>query len=210
MAASGAVPENEKKITSFKKVESQIESKISKVGTDREFYEHNADCPTCRQAITLEFKEGQLTELTTKEQELRNGLVELQTKISAHETQLRIMREDEKRLSNVRVQIATTNTSVKGLNDTIKRLEKEIKELRTPKVNDTDTNELETIQTQITQAQEELKQLISDKTYLDVASTLLKDTGIKTNIIKQYLPVINKLANKYLTSMDFFVNFNVS
>ena len=119
------------------------------------------------------------------------------------------MREDEKRLSNIRVQIATANTSVKGLNDTIKRLEKEIKELRTPKVNNTDINELETIQTQITQAQEELKQLLNDKTYLDVASSLLKDTGIKTNIIKQYLPVINKLVNKYLTSMDFFVNFNL-
>ena len=203
------IPENEKKIAAFTKIETQIEGKISKVGTDRSFYEHNADCPTCRQAITLEFKEGQLTELVAKEQELRSGLIELQTKISAHETQLRIMREDEKRLSNIRVQIATANTSVKGLNDTIKRLEKEIKELRTPKVNNTDINELKTIQTQITQAQEELKQLLNDKTYLDVASSLLKDTGIKTNIIKQYLPVINKLVNKYLTSMDFFVNFNL-
>ncbi len=203
------IPENEKKIAAFTKVESQIESKISKVGNDRSFYEHNADCPTCRQAITLEFKEGQLTELATKEQELRSGLTELQTKITEQENVIAELREKDKELSNVRVQIATTNTSVKGLNDTIKRLEKEIKELRTPKVSNTDTNELETIQTQIKQAQEELKQLISDKSYLDVASTLLKDTGIKTNIIKQYLPVINKLVNKYLTSMDFFVNFNL-
>jgi DNA repair exonuclease SbcCD ATPase subunit len=179
------------------------------VGNDRSFYEHNADCPTCRQAITLEFKEGQLTELATKEQELRSGLTELQTKITEQENVIADLREKEKELSNVRVQIATTNTSVKGLNDTIKRLEKEIKELRTPKVNNTDTNELETIQTQIKESQEELKQLMIDKTYLDVASTLLKDTGIKTNIIKQYLPVINKLVNKYLTSMDFFVNFNL-
>jgi len=203
------IPENEKKIAAFTKVESQIESKISKVGNDRSFYEHNADCPTCRQAITLEFKEGQLTELATKEHELRSGLTELQTKITEQENIVAELREKDKELSNVRVQIATTNTSVKGLNDTIKRLEKEIKELRTPKVSNTDTNELETIQTQIKEAQEELKQLMIDKTYLDVASTLLKDTGIKTNIIKQYLPVINKLVNKYLTSMDFFVNFNL-
>jgi DNA repair exonuclease SbcCD ATPase subunit len=203
------IPENEKKIAAFTKVESQIESKISKVGNDRSFYEHNADCPTCRQAITLEFKEGQLTELATKEQELRSGLTELQTKITEQENVIAELREKDKELSNVRVQIATTNTSVKGLNDTIKRLEKQIKELRTPKENNTDTNELETIQTQIKEAQEELKQLMIDKTYLDVASTLLKDTGIKTNIIKQYLPVINKLVNKYLTSMDFFVNFNL-
>ena len=203
------IPENEKKIAAFTKIETQIEGKISKVGTDRSFYEHNADCPTCRQAITLEFKEGQLTELGTKEQELSEGLTELQTKITEQENIVLDLREKEKELSNVRVQIATTNTGVKGLNDTIKRLEKEIKELRTPKVNNTDINELKTIQTQITQAQEELKQLLNDKTYLDVASSLLKDTGIKTNIIKQYLPVINKLVNKYLTSMDFFVNFNL-
>ena len=203
------IPENEKKIAAFRKIESQIESKISKVGNDRSFYEHNADCPTCRQAITLEFKEGQLTELGTKEQELSEGLTELQTKITEQENIVLDLREKEKELSNVRVQIATTNTGVKGLNDTIKKIEKEIKELKTPKVNDTDLNELQTIQTQIEEAQEELKELLNDKTYLDVASSLLKDTGIKTNIIKQYLPVINKLVNKYLTSMDFFVNFNL-
>jgi len=203
------IPENEKKVAAFRKIESQIEGKISKVGTDRSFYEHNADCPTCRQAITLEFKEGQLTELTTKEQELTSGLTELQAKLSAHEALLRTQKAEEKNLSNVRVQIATTNTGIKGLNDTIVRLEKEIKQIRNPKKESTDIDVLDTLQSQIELAQEELKQLINDKTYLDVASTLLKDTGIKTNIIKQYLPVINKLVNKYLTSMDFFVNFNL-
>jgi DNA repair exonuclease SbcCD ATPase subunit len=203
------IPENEKKITALKKIESQIESKISKVGDDRSFYEHNADCPTCRQAITLEFKEGQLTELGTKEHELASALTELQTKITTQENVIAELRGKEKDLSNVRIQIATTNTGIKGLDETIKRLEKQIQDLRTPKQNSIDTNELNVIQSQIKQAQEELKQLLDDKAYLDVASTLLKDTGIKTNIIKQYLPVINKLVNKYLTSMDFFVNFNL-
>ena len=203
------IPENEKKIAAFTKVESQIESKISKVGNDRSFYEHNADCPTCRQAITLEFKEGQLTELTAKEQELRSGLTELQTKITEQENVITDLREKEKELSNVRIQIATTNTSIKGLNDTIKRLEKQIKELKNSKQENTDVSELDSIQTHIDEDQKELKQMLDEKTYFDVASTLLKDTGIKTNIIKQYLPVINKLVNKYLTSMDFFVNFNL-
>ena len=203
------IPENEKKIAALKKIESQIESKISKVGNDRSFYEHNADCPTCRQAITLEFKEGQLTELGTKEHELASALTELQTKITTQENVIAELRGKEKDLSNVRIQIATTNTGIKGLDETIKRLEKQIQDLRSPKQNSIDTNELNVIQSQIKQAQEELKQLLDDKAYLDVASTLLKDTGIKTNIIKQYLPVINKLVNKYLTSMDFFVNFNL-
>jgi DNA repair exonuclease SbcCD ATPase subunit len=203
------IPENEKKITSFKKVESQIESKISKVGTDREFYEHNADCPTCRQAITLEFKEGQMVELLSKEHELINGLTELQAKITAQENVVAELREKEKELSNVRIQLATTQTSVKGLNDSITKLQKQIEQVGKIKQENIDESELKTIQNQIEEAQKELKVLIEEKSYLDVASVLLKDTGIKTNIIKQYLPVINKLVNKYLTSMDFFVNFNL-
>jgi DNA repair exonuclease SbcCD ATPase subunit len=202
------IPENEKKITALKKIESQIEGKISKVGTDRSFYEHNADCPTCRQAITMEFKEGQLTELGTKEHELASALTELQTKITDQENVIAELREKEKELSNVRIQLATTQTGVKGLNDSITKLEKQIKQIQKPK-EDIDEDELDTIKKEVEQAQDELKQLLDDKAYYDVASSLLKDTGIKTNIIKQYLPVINKLVNKYLTSMDFFVNFNL-
>jgi DNA repair exonuclease SbcCD ATPase subunit len=202
------IPENEKKITALKKIESQIEGKISKVGTDRSFYEHNADCPTCRQAITLGFKEEQLKELHTKEEELAGGLTELQTKITEQEGVIAELRENEKELSNVRIQLATTQTSIKGLNDSITKLEKQIKQIQQPKEN-IDENELDAIKKEVEQAQGELKQLLDDKAYYDVASSLLKDTGIKTNIIKQYLPVINKLVNKYLTSMDFFVNFNL-
>jgi DNA repair exonuclease SbcCD ATPase subunit len=201
-------PENEKKIAALRKIESQIEGKISKVETDKHFYEHNADCPTCRQAITLEFKEGQLSGLLTKEQELAGGLTELQAKITEQENVVTELREKEKELSNVRIHLATTQTSIKGLNDSITKLEKQIKQIQKPKES-VDENELNSIKKEVEQAQDELKQLLDEKAYYDVASSLLKDTGIKTNIIKQYLPVINKLVNKYLTSMDFFVNFNL-
>jgi DNA repair exonuclease SbcCD ATPase subunit len=202
-------PQNEKKIAALKKIESQIESKISKVGTDRDFYEHNADCPTCRQAITLGFKEEQLKELHVKEEELDNGLKELQIKITEHQNIQIGLREKEKELSNIRVQLATTQTSIKGLNDSTKKIENQIKEIQNAKQEDADENQLITIKKEIEEAQHELKALMEEKSYLDAASGLLKDTGIKTNIIKQYLPVMNKLVNKYLTSMDFFVNFNL-
>ena len=208
-ATVAKAPEIEKKIAAFRKVESQIESKISKVENDKHFYEHNPDCPTCRQAITLEFKEGQLSELQTKEQELSGGIGELRTKISEQDSYLKVIRTDEKKLNTIKIEVATKQTGIQGLNTAIKRLEKQIKELQTAEKQDSNYNELTTIQEQIKQAQSELKQLIDDKTYYDVASTLLKDTGIKTNIVKQYLPVINKLVNKYLSSMDFFVNFNL-
>jgi DNA repair exonuclease SbcCD ATPase subunit len=202
-------PENERKIAAFRKVESQIESKISKIVSDKHFYEHNADCPTCRQAITLEFKEGQLGDILSKKQELTGGLTELVEKINAQQKVLDEIRASEKVLQKVRIELATKQTGKSGLEAAIKKLEKQIQELKKPIYESTDGNELETIKKQIDEGQDLLKQLLDEKAYFDVAATLLKDSGIKTNIIKQYLPVINKLINKYLSSMDFFVNFNL-
>jgi DNA repair exonuclease SbcCD ATPase subunit len=202
------IPENEKKITALKKIESKIESKISEVGTDRSFYEHNADCPTCRQAITMEFKQGHLGELLSKEQELTTGLTELQTKISEHETLLTTLRSEEQKLHTVRIELATKQTGKTGLESVIAKLEKQIADLNTIQ-EDADTNELVILKEQITTTENDLRNLIEEKSYYDTAASLLRDSGIKTKIIKQYLPIINKLVNKYLASLDFFVNFNL-
>ena len=202
------IPENEKKIIAFKKVESKIESKISEVGTDRSFYEHNADCPTCRQAITLESKERHLGDLLSKDQELASGLIELQAKIIEHETLLASLRSDEQTLHTVRIELATKQTGKAGLEAAIAKLEKQIADLNTTEES-ADANELVVLSDQITTTENELRDLIEEKSYHDTAASLLRDSGIKTKIIKQYLPIINKLVNKYLASLDFFVNFNL-
>jgi DNA repair exonuclease SbcCD ATPase subunit len=202
------IPENEKKIAAFKKVESKIESKISEVGTDRGFYEHNADCPTCRQAITLESKERHMGELLSKQQELVSGLTELQGKIAEHETILVQLRSDEQTLHTVRIELAAKQTGKTGLESAIAKLEKQIADLNTTEEG-ADANELVVLNDQITTTESELISLIDEKSYQDTAASLLRDSGIKTKIIKQYLPIINKLVNKYLASLDFFVNFNL-
>ena len=202
------IPENEKKIIAFKKVESKIESKISEVGTDRSFYEHNADCPTCRQAITLESKERHLGDLLSKDQELASGLIELQAKITEHETLLASLRSDEQTLHTLRIELATKQTGKAGLEAAIAKLEKQIADLNTTEES-ADANELVVLNEQITTTENELMDLIEEKSYHDTAASLLRDSGIKTKIIKQYLPIINKLVNKYLASLDFFVNFNL-
>ena len=202
------IPENEKKIIAFKKVESKIESKISQVGTDRSFYEHNADCPTCRQAITLESKERHLGDLLSKDQELASGLIELQAKITEHETLLASLRSDEQTLHTLRIELATKQTGKAGLEAAIAKLEKQIADLNTTEES-ADANELVVLNEQITTTENELMDLIEEKSYHDTAASLLRDSGIKTKIIKQYLPIINKLVNKYLASLDFFVNFNL-
>jgi len=202
------IPENEKKIAAFKKVESKIESKISQVGTDREFYEHNADCPTCRQAITLESKERHMGELLSKQQELASGLTELQGKIAEHESILVQLRSDEQTLHTTRVELAAKQTGKTGLESAIAKLEKQITDLNTAEET-ADANELVVLSEQVVTTETQLRNLIDEKSYQDTAASLLRDSGIKTKIIKQYLPIINKLVNKYLASLDFFVNFNL-
>jgi DNA repair exonuclease SbcCD ATPase subunit len=202
------IPENEKKIAAFKKVESKIESKISEVGTDRSFYEHNADCPTCRQAITVESKERHMGELLSKQQELVSGLTELQAKIAEHETLLVQLRSDEQTLHAIRIELAAKQTGKTGLESAIAKLEKQITDLNTAEEN-ADANELVILNEQVITTETELRSLIDEKSYQDTAASLLRDSGIKTKIIKQYLPIINKLVNKYLASLDFFVNFNL-
>jgi DNA repair exonuclease SbcCD ATPase subunit len=203
------IPENEKKIIALKKVESKIESKISEVGTHRHFYDHNADCPTCRQTITVESKERHLGELQSKEQELASGLTELQEKITEHETLLDQLRSNEQTLHTLRIELATKQTGKAGLEAAIVKLQKQIDDLNSADKKSADVTELTNLKTQIKTSKEDLKVLIEEKSYYEVATSLLKDSGIKTKIIKQYLPIINKLVNKYLASLDFFVNFNL-
>ena len=202
--------ETEAKVKKITKLESQIENNLSKFRKDINFFEHNDDCPTCRQAIALEFKEKELNTLGTKITECDHGLKELEKKLLAEQAKLNSINETQKKIQELQIKIATNNTSINETNKYIKRLEKQIEDLKLNKSStDKEEQELSIINESLSQLKQHLKTLIDEKTYYEVASGLLKDTGIKTKIIKQYLPIINKLVNKYLASFDFFVNFNL-
>jgi len=208
MVAEKTLVEN--KVKQLTKIESQIESNISKFRKDISFFEHNDDCPTCRQAIASEFKETELQTLQTKAQECEHGLTQLEVKLLAEQTKLNEITEIQKRIQALQIEIATKNTSIIETNKYIAKLEKLIEELKTNKAStEIEELELKTLNDTLTELKSNLRTLIDEKAYYEVASGLLKDTGIKTKIIKQYLPIINKLVNKYLASLDFFVNFNL-
>jgi len=205
-----AKAETEAKVKKITKLESQIESNLSKFRKDINFFQHNDDCPTCRQAIAMEFKEKELTLLGTKVTECDHGLQELEKKLLAEQSKLNSISETQKKIQELQIEIATKNTTITETNKYIKRLEKQIEDLKLNKSStDKEEQELSIINESLSQLKQHLRTLIDEKTYYEVASGLLKDTGIKTKIIKQYLPIINKLVNKYLASFDFFVNFNL-
>ena len=200
----------EDKVKTITKLESQIESNLSKFRKDISFFSHNDDCPTCRQAIALEFKTTELQTLQNKVTECEHGLTKLEEKLLLEQNKLNSISEIQKIIQTLQIQIATKNTSIIETNKYIAKLQKQIEELKQSKVvSEKEQQELKELKDSLSQLQEELKELIQDKTYFEVASGLLKDTGIKTKIVKQYLPIINKLVNKYLASLDFFVNFNL-
>jgi len=200
----------EDKVKKITKLESQIESNLSKFRKDISFFAHNDDCPTCRQAIASEFKETELQTLQTKATECEHGLTQLEVKLLEEQTKLNQITEIQRRIQSLQIEIATKNTSIIETNKYIARLEKQIEELKTNKAStESEEKELVILKNMLSTLNDNLKSLIDDKSYYEVASGLLKDTGIKTKIIKQYLPIINKLVNKYLASLDFFVNFNL-
>jgi len=200
----------ENKLKTITKLESQIESTVSKYRKDISFFQHNDDCPTCRQTIAIGFKEAEIANLTTKAAECEHGLSELEKKLLVEQNKLNAITEVQKKIQALQIKIATNNTSITETNKYIAKLQKQIEELKQSKVvSEKEQQELKELKDSLSLLQEELRVLIQEKTYYEVASGLLKDTGIKTKIIKQYLPIINKLVNKYLASLDFFVNFNL-
>lgn len=201
--------ETQDKVKKLGKLESQIESNLSKFRKDISFFEHNDNCPTCRQAIAAEFKETELQELLSKTTECEHGLKQLEEKLLQEQAKLNRIAELQTYIQSLQIKIATNNTTITETEKYITKLQSQIDALNAVSTSDSDATELNAIKDALNDLKRNLKQLIDDKTYYEVASNLLKDTGIKTKIIKQYLPIINKLINKYLSSLDFFVNFTL-
>jgi DNA repair exonuclease SbcCD ATPase subunit len=200
----------ETKLKKITKLESQIEGNLSKYKKDISFFQQNDDCPTCRQEISVGVKEQEISKLTHKVEESESGLKELEKKILIEQESLNKISNVQKQIQELQIKIATNNTLITETNKYISKIQKQIDELNKNKSNSNDNeNDLNRIKNDLNKYENELKTLIEEKSYYEVATTLLKDTGIKTKIIKQYLPIINKLVNKYLTSLDFFVNINL-
>jgi DNA repair exonuclease SbcCD ATPase subunit len=201
--------DTQNKVKKLSKLESQIESNLSKFRKDISFLEHNDNCPTCRQTIATEFKESEVQELQRKSDECEHGLKQLEAKLLSEQAKLNRIAEIQSYIQTLQIKIATNSTTITATETYITKLKKQIDDLKALGKTDNDASELNAIKDALDNLKSNLRVLIDDKNYYEIASNLLKDTGIKTKIIKQYLPIINKLVNKYLSSLDFFVNFTL-
>ena len=198
-----------KKQTKLNTLYHQLSTKLHEIDKDILFFSTHDDCPVCQQGIDHVFKDSTVEEKKKKKQELTQAIEELDSKITGISTALR----------NVETLILERSVWTANINDRqrdiafwqrlISEMQADINQLEnTPHIED-NTNRLTDLRVQLKEKITEREALGKQKVTLEMAAVLLKDSGIKTKIIRQYIPVINKLINKYLASMDFFVNFEL-
>ena len=201
----------EKKSKSLFTLQGKVEGNIKKNVKDIEFYEHNDSCPTCKQSIESNFKSLQVEERKTKVATQQSGLEEISTELKKVTDEMQNVSVVIKHINDHSNEITKHNATMAAISNYIVKTQKEITELSV-KYDDVEVDnvKLKDLRTDLIMHTEAQQEGAVAKQYLEYAATLLKDTGIKTKIIKQYLPIMNKLINKYLTAMDFFVNFNIN
>lgn len=190
--------------------ETRIKSNKKKVQKEIDFYQDHDSCPTCEQDIPTKHKENMLENCHGEVQKFDEGLEKLKTEQESVVLRLGAITGIMTQIQELNKQVANTNSSIAHSRRFIGVLEAEINKLRESKSISGDTAEQsQQLLDELTGYIEKRKSISDNKSYLDIAAQLLKDGGIKTRIIKQYLPIINKLVNKYLAAMDFFVNFHM-
>lgn len=189
----------------------KVQGKLKTCKKEHEFFEKNHVCPTCTQELSEEFRDEKLESGKTKVDEMLVGYNDILSAIGEEEVRFNKFTELSTQVNNINTTISQTNFQLITIRKQVESLQDEIKELEgsTPDKK-AEYNKLEGL----IKSKKELNATLSDnkkdRDTLLVASQLLKDNGIKSRIIKTYLPTMNKLINQYLQSMDFYVNFTLN
>tara|TARA_B100000927_G_scaffold91905_1_gene74287 strand:+ start:390 stop:2096 length:1707 start_codon:yes stop_codon:yes gene_type:complete len=199
----------EQKLKKLTQTEAALQNRKSEHDRQIKFFKDNDECPSCEQPITESTKQTQIESRTTKIRDIENGIADLQRMESEEQDRLQSILVDLETIRKNDVEKAKILSSIAELEKFNAKLEKDIEAYQNGSVSEEDKIKLAELKGQIKSIEEQKSKLNEDKFYIDVARNLLQDSGIKTKIVKQYLPIMNKLVNTYLSSMDFFVNFNI-
>lgn len=191
-------------------METELETKVRKFKKEIQFFHDHDNCPTCKQGIDHEFKNEWIDNRENKSTEISTALEQIEKEILNIDNRLNEITDINNQITALNQQITNHGADIRSWENSIKSLRNEIESIRT------NTKVIDDNADQIAQARKELKLLSGNKMDLveqreiyDISGVLLKDGGIKTRIIKQFVPIMNKLINKYLAAMDFFVQFEL-
>ena len=174
-----------------------------------EFFESNADCPTCEQHIDENFKKNMIIKYQEEVNKFTDALIELKEMLLKSNKRQDIISEIAKTIRGNEVHVAKENSSITQLEKFNSTLQLEIDQLQSGAISKPDYDKLKKLELKMVDVEKQKRELKEDQTYSEAVRNMLQDTGIKTKIIKQYLPIMNKLINTYLTAMEFYVNFTL-
>ena len=200
-----------KKLRSLNNLKGKLSQKVATITKEHKFFSDNVTCPTCTQSIEESFRLNRINDAQTKAKELQSGYLELEKAIKNEEEREHLFTKLSKEITKLNNGISQNNTRISGFNRQIRDLESEIQKLTDQLANrNTEHEKLAEFNDNLQSIFKELADKKIEITYHDFAYSLLKDDGVKTKIIKKYLPFINQQVNRYLQKMDFYINFKLN
>ena len=199
-----------KKLVKLNNLKGKISQKVSTITKEHKFFTENTVCPTCTQSIEEEFRLNRITDAQNKAKELKEGYEELENTIKFEQERERQFTDLSQEITNLTHGISQNNTRISLNQRQIRDLEHEIQTITENLANRNSEHEkLEEFRENLQKTIEDLSDRKQEIVYHDFAYSLLKDDGVKTKIIKKYLPFINQQVNRYLQMMEFYINFQL-
>jgi len=199
-----------KKLRKLNKFKGQLSQKVATITKEHKFFSENVTCPTCTQNIEESFRLNRINDAQTKAKELQTGYQELEKAIKNEEEREHLFTKLSKEITKLNNDISQNNTRISGCQRQVRDLESEIQKLTTQLANrNTEDEKLKEFNQNLQNIFKEIADKKEEIIYHDFAYSLLKDDGVKTKIIKKYLPLINQQVNRYLQMMDFYINFKL-
>ena len=198
------------KMKKIELLEVQIEDKVRKLKKDIKFFEENDNCPTCNQSLSSDIVDKQLYSKRESLLTTNDALGQLTTQYDVVNSRLNEIISVQDNIIDNQTKIQGKTSEISVQQSYIAKIEQEIEKILSAEDNNTETKKaIKTLKTAMSKLDNKQEELVNMRHLLDTAADLLRDKGIKTSIVKQYVPVMNKLINKYLAAMDFFVNFEL-
>jgi DNA repair exonuclease SbcCD ATPase subunit len=198
------------KLVKLNNLKGKISQKVSTITKEHKFFTENTVCPTCTQDIEESFRLNRIDDVQNKARELKNGYDELEKQIKSEQERERQFNVLSKEITKLTHGISQNNTRINLNQRQIRELEHEIQTITSNLQNrNTEHEKLEEFRENLQKTIEDLSDKKQEIVYHDFAHSLLKDDGVKTKIIKKYLPFINQQVNRYLQMMDFYINFHL-
>jgi len=198
------------KLRKLGNLKGKISQKVLTITTEHKFFTENTVCPTCTQDIDEAFRLHRITDAQNKAKELQSGYQELEETIKSEEERERQFNILSKEITKLTHEVSQNNTKISGCQRQIRDFESEIQTLTNQLKNkNTEHEKLESFRETLQKTYDELAVKKDSINYYDFAYGLLKDGGVKSKIIKKYLPLINQQVNRYLQMMDFYINFTL-